>query len=228
MEPIPQPVKVEVAAADEEIVRLVNLGEHRFYEMIIRRYNQRLYRIARGMNIPDADCDDLIQQTYISAFENLKQFRGESRFSTWLTRILINHCLMFKRKPKRHAEDTLDLIEKFSSSMISDLPGPDDSLFRSEMKKLLEEAIGHLQEEQRIVYVMRELEGLSVKETSECLGLTESNVKVRLHRAKAALRTYLERYMKRGDIFEFGNHRCDCVVANTMALIQKSSPPAVS
>src|ERR1017187_1842715 len=197
---------------DEEIISLVRSGQHQYYETIMRRYNQRLYRVARGMNIRDADCDDLIQQTFINAFEKLGQFKGESKFSTWLTRILINQCLMDKRRKKLLInDDILENPEKMERAFNNTNNSPEKDMIREEMKKILEEAIEYLPEDFRTVYLMRDVEEMSVKETAACLSISESNVKIRLFRAKAILKNYLERYLKPEDIFEFGNHRCDAV-----------------
>jgi RNA polymerase sigma-70 factor (ECF subfamily) len=211
---------------DEEIISLVRSGQHQYYETIMRRYNQRLYRVARGMNIRDADCDDLIQQTFINAFEKLGQFKGESKFSTWLTRILINQCLMDKRRKKLLInDDILENPEKMERAFNNTNNSPEKDMIREEMKKILEEAIEYLPEDFRTVYLMRDVEEMSVKETAACLSISESNVKIRLFRAKAILKNYLERYLNPEDIFEFGNHRCDAVVEGVMNFILSSAKP---
>jgi RNA polymerase sigma factor (sigma-70 family) len=211
---------ITAKTSDEDIIELVKAGKAYLYEKLMRRYNQRLYRIAKGMNITDADCDDLIQQTYINAYEKLGQFKGESKFSTWLTRILINQCLMHKRRKKVMITDEItENIENMEKVLNRTNTSPEKEMLQEEMRKILEDAIEYLPEDYKTVYMMREVEGMSVKETSDCLGLTESNVKVRLFRAKAVMKDYIERYFKPGEIFEFGNCRCDKVVAAVMGIL---------
>jgi len=206
--------------SDEEIISLVKEGKSQYYEVTMRRYNQRLYRVAKGMNIIDADCDDIIQQSFINAYQKLSQFKGESKFSTWLTRILINECLMHKRRKKLVInEDILENPEVMEKAFNQTNNSPEKDMIQEEMKKILEEAIEYLPEDFRTVYMMREVEEMSVKETAECLNISESNVKIRLFRAKAVLKNYLERYLKPGEIFEFGNWRCDAVVEGVMKFI---------
>jgi RNA polymerase sigma factor (sigma-70 family) len=206
--------------SDEDIIALVKGGQVMHYEKIMRRYNQRLYRIAKGMNIRDADCDDLIQQAYINAYEKLHQFKGESKFSTWLTRILINQCLMHKRRKNIMISDEIsDNMEKMERALNKTNTAPENELVQAEIRKILEDAIEYLPEDFKTVYMMREVEGMSVKETSECLAITESNVKIRLYRAKAVMKDYIERYFKAGEIFEFGNCRCDAVVSAVMGIL---------
>ena len=204
---------------DSEIVTEVLNGNTRQYEEIMRRYNQRLYRIARGMGISDDQCEDMLQETYISAYRSIENYRNEAAFSTWLTRILINCCLMHKRKNGRVMQLPLSEYEKAEPSSYEDSPEP--ILLRKEITKLIEKGISNLAEKQRIVYMMREAEGLSVKETAEALNYTEANVKVQLHRAKARLRTYLEKQLGENDVFTFGNERCDRVVKYVLMQIER-------
>lgn len=207
--------KINAASTDEEIIKRIILGESRLFENIMQRYNQRLYRTARAYRIPDADCDDLLQQSYINAYEKLDQFRGDAKFSTWLTRILINNCLMYKRvrqplqdEISTQLENIIPLAEKFST--------PEKKLMQKEMKQLLESAIEKLPDDYRTVYIMREIEDLNVKETADCLGLSESNVKIRLHRAKILLRAQLEQFFNKKDILEYGNARCAALTEKVM------------
>lgn len=207
--------KINTASTDEEIIKRIMLGEGRLFGEIMQRYNQRLYRTARAYKIPDADCDDLLQQSYINAYENLHQFRNDAKFSTWLTRIVINNCLMFKRRQQPiqdeislQLENMIPLAEKFST--------PDKKLMQKEMKQLLESAIEKLPDDYRTVYIMREIEDLNVKETADCLGLSESNVKIRLHRAKILLRAALENFFTKKDILEYGNARCAALTVKVM------------
>jgi RNA polymerase sigma factor (sigma-70 family) len=207
-------------ASDTELISYIKNGETAPYELIMQRYNQRLYRVARSFGITDGDCDDLIQQSYINAYEKLDQFKGDSQFSTWLTRILINQCLMHKRRKKiLITDDITDRPEELEMSLNQINNSPEKLLIQEELKKILEEAIEYLPEDYRIVYLMREVESMSVKETSETLDISESNVKIRLFRAKALLKNFLERYLKPDEIFEFGQNRCNTIVQKVMEYI---------
>jgi RNA polymerase sigma factor (sigma-70 family) len=207
---------------DEMIIASVKKGNITHFEILMRRYNQRLYRIAKGMNVQDADCDDLIQQTYINAYEKIDQFKGDAKFSTWLTRILINQCLMLKRRKNIIMDvDMLENNEAMEDAFNRTNASPEKEMIREEMKKILEEAIEYLPQDFKTVYLMREVEGMSVKETAECLNITESNVKIRLFRAKAVMKDYIERYFTPAEIFEFGNCRCDKVVGFLMEHLAK-------
>jgi len=209
-------------ATDEEIVSMVMEGNVYPFELLTKRYNQRLYRVARGMNINDADCDDLIQQTFINAYEKIASFRGEAKFSTWLTRILINHCKMHHRKKNVVIDtDIMENPEIMEQALNKTNTNPENDMLQAELKKILEEAIEYLPEDYRTVYLLREVEGMNVKETAQCLAISESNVKIRLFRAKAVLKNYLERYFTPSDIFEFGNHRCDAVTKRVMVHIME-------
>lgn len=215
-------IPVQHVLTDMEVVARVTAGEKELFELLMRRYNQRLYRTARAYSIPDSDCDDLIQQSYIKAYQSLSHFRGDAQFSTWITRILINECLMYKRKSKA-LTDVSDQ-EEWDSSLPGDLLTPERSMLREELRELLESAIEKLPEEYRMVYMMREVEELSVKETADCLSITEGNVKVRLHRARNLLRKQLEHYFSHEKgVFEFGSVRCDRLVARTMQMLMEDN-----
>jgi RNA polymerase sigma factor (sigma-70 family) len=216
----------EIFQTNEEIVEAVRAGEVALFAVLMKRHNQKLYRVARGMGIPSLDCDDLIQQAYIQAYLKLPQYRGESAVTTWLTRIFINQCLMFLRKqrPSISADGELEGLTS------DDLPNvvtrqtltPEKELLRREMRTLLEEAIENLPEEYRIIYVMREVEEMSVRDIATSLDLTEANVKVRMHRARKLLQNELRNYIEPFEIFEFGNRRCDAVVANVLEAIEET------
>lgn len=202
---------------EEDIIELIKSGEKELYELIMRKYNQRLYRIARAMVKNDSDVEDILQETYLKAYEKLSQFQNKSQFSTWLIRILINHANASLNK-RKHFSNSVS-IEEVSEDQFQDPSSNsvEPNISNDELKKILEEAIDNLPENMRCVYVMREVEGLSVAETAECLALSEENVKTRLHRAKAILKDELYKRTK-GDIevFRFGLERCDKLVLTVM------------
>ncbi|MBX9852273.1 MAG: RNA polymerase sigma factor [Cytophagaceae bacterium] len=206
---------------EEEIIHSILKGEKELYELIMRKYNQRLYRIARAMVKDEAEVEDILQDTYLKAFENLKQFEGRSQFSTWVTRILINNSNASLNKRKR-VDGSIEIESRLEHQSDNLYETPDQHMSAIELKKILEEAIDKLPENLRNVYVMREVEGLHVSETAECLSISEENVKTRLHRAKSLLKEELYRRSK-GDIevFRFGLERCDRIVLSVMCQLGK-------
>jgi RNA polymerase sigma factor (sigma-70 family) len=202
----------EMAAAltDEEIIQRVISGEKQLYEHIIRKYNQRLYRICLSIVNEDRDIEDIMQNAYVNAYRQLESFKGKASFSTWLTRILINESLLWKKKRKR-------VVEGVDTE--ADHKTPLKELMNKELKAVLEKAVSSLPEKYRTIFVMREVEDMSVKETMDVLSLTEANVKVRLNRAKDMLRDTLSGFYNSREMFEFNLVRCDRIVENVFARI---------
>jgi len=205
---------------DSDIIARVIMGEKNLFAVIVRRYNQRLYRIAYSMVNNDAEAEDILQVTYIKAYENLRQFEFKAGFATWLTRILINESL-FRIKKRTHPVTITDTMMDNPGHGNSEekVKTPFSSAVNHELKIVLEEAILNLPEKYRTVFVMREIEGMNIVETCECLELTESNVKVRLNRAKAMLRIALFEIYKKDDIMHFYLTRCNRVVEQVMRCI---------
>lgn len=199
---------------DEEIVRRVVGGETALFEILMRRYNQRVYRAVRAIVRNDDDAEDVMQQAYINAFVHLRQFAERAKFSTWLTRIAVNEALAKIRKRDLQSEDNM-------SELLSPAPSPEEQAAASEMRGVVESEIAALPENYRSVLMLREIEGLSTAETADVLSVAEDVVKTRLHRARTMLRDRL--FQRAGVTFEslfaFGNARCDRVVANVMAKI---------
>jgi len=197
--------------SDFELIDRILSGEKRAFEWIIRRYNQTLFRIGRSMLHNEAEAEDAMQSCYIKAFEHLHAFERRSSFATWLTRIMINECKAQLLKMNRTREE----MNKPTHSQA--MPAtPDHVLVNKELGHALEHAISNLPEKYRLVFMLREIEGVSIKETAEILDLEESNVKVRLNRAKSMLRTDLHAYGK-DQVYAFHLSRCDRMVANVMA-----------
>jgi RNA polymerase sigma-70 factor (ECF subfamily) len=207
---------------DEAVVQQVLAGETALYEILMRRYNQRLYRMARAILRNDAEAEDVMQDAYVRAYQHLRQFAGKSSFATWLTRIAIHEALARKRRRGRLEElDALPQNGESMSILQSPGPTPEDGTARSQMRELLEHAIERLPEAYRTVVVMREVEEMSVAETAAGLGLTEAVVKTRLHRAHAMLRKeiYSRAKGKANELYQFQAPRCDRVVKNVFARI---------
>lgn len=210
---------------DEEVVRRVLEGDTAVFELIMRRYNQRLYRIARSILRDDAEAEDVVQDAYVRAYEHLNQFAGLAKFSTWLSRIAVHEALARARRRDRIEE--LDAMPETNPYQPTEPveASPERLASNAEVRTLLEDAIASLPLNYRTVFVMREVEELTTEETAETLDLTIENVKIRLHRAKAMLRREL--YARAGanaaQAYPFPATRCDRLVAAVMARITAKS-----
>ncbi|HVY73609.1 MAG TPA: RNA polymerase sigma factor, partial [Puia sp.] len=203
-------------ATDAELIARIISGEKELYALIIRRYNTRLYRVGMSMINDDVEVEDIMQATYIRAYENLRSFEFRSALATWLTRILINECLLRMRKRKWFIPTD---GENPQTEIKSTMHTPASRAVNTELRGILEEAVRGLPEKYRTVFVMREIEDMSVAETQSCLDISAVNVKVRLNRAKALLRTALSRYYDKEDILQFHNARCDRMVETVIQRI---------
>ena len=218
----------EAGLSDEDVVARVRSGDTAVFEILMRRYNQRLFRAARAILRDDADAEDAVQQAYLAAYAHLDQFAGTARFSTWLTRIAIREALGKLRTRKRRGEVELDVQQE--ETMMKDEPdeSPEQYANRRELSGILEAAVDGLPEIYRVVFMMREVEQLSTQETADVLELSEDAVKVRLHRARGMLRDSL---MSRVDgalpgTFPFMGERCDRIVAAVLSRLPPRLPPA--
>jgi RNA polymerase sigma-70 factor (ECF subfamily) len=204
---------------DEEVVRRVLAGDGASFEILMRRHNQRVYRAIRAVLRGDsADVEDAMQQSYLQAYRSLAGFQGASSFATWLTRIALNVALGIVRR-QRVAADLAPEVGEMTGGARDE--GPEAGVARREAAELLERAVGRLGDEHRVVFMLREVEQLSTAETAEALDLTEENVKVRLHRARLALRELLtdEVGASAPQAFTFLAPRCDRVVNAVLAAL---------
>jgi RNA polymerase sigma-70 factor (ECF subfamily) len=194
-------------------------GETVLFELLVRRYNQRIYRTVRSVVRDDSDAEDVMQQAYVNAYVHLHQFEGRASFSTWLTRIAINEALARVHPHGLRVVDNVD--ESIMDSFESTEPDPERQAATTELRGIVESEIAALPENYRCVVMLREVEGLSTAETAECLGVQEDVVKTRLYRARTILRDNL--YRKAGltfdGLFTFGQSRCDRTVASVMARV---------
>jgi RNA polymerase sigma-70 factor, ECF subfamily len=211
--------------ADEVIVDRVRGGDTAIYEILVRRHNQRLYRTIRAILRSDSDVEDVMQQAYVDAYLHLDQFKGQAQFSTWLTRIAVNRAIRSGQGERRQlglVSNDVDLaLERTPSSDLD----PEHTMYGHELKTVLESLIDDLPEPFRLVFVMREVEGLSTAETASSLSINEETVKTRLHRAKRLLRDHLDRRIGPAarEAYPFHLSRCDRVVAGVMRRVM---PPA--
>jgi RNA polymerase sigma-70 factor, ECF subfamily len=210
---------------DQEIVTRVRAGDTGLYEIIMRRYNQRLYRVTRAILRDESEAEDVIQDAYVRAYQHLDQFAGHAPFSIWLTRIAVHEALrrlQQRRRSQQFDERGQDEDGFMNSSRTSTAdaviaetsPDPEQRAAIAELGKLLEEAVLDLPAPYRTVIMLRDIEELSTAETATALELTEENVKVRLHRGRALMRDHL--FARVGpsckSAFPFMGANCDRVV----------------
>ena len=215
---------LDLSMEDPEVVRRVLAGETELFEIIMRRYNQRLYRAARAILGDDAEAEQVMQEAYFLAYTHLAQFAEKAKFSTWLTKIAVNEALGRLRRRARFVDfDSLTESEKGDRMLISAERTPEQKVLNSELKSLLEESVERLPEHYRSVLVMRDVEGLDTAETSECLGISEEAVKTRLHRARSLMRQqlYARAGVTRPELFSFQKPRCDRMVAAVFEKIKE-------
>jgi RNA polymerase sigma-70 factor (ECF subfamily) len=207
--------------SDAEIIQQVLAGNTALFELLMRRYNERIYRAARSIVRDEQEAEDIMQQAYVNAFTHLRQFNGSAQFSTWLTRIAINEALARVRRRGRYEafDDDLSNVEPFMST--NPVQSPERQAFAGELRGLLEWAIDTLPDGMREVFVLRDVEGLSTAEVADSLEVSEDVVKTRLSRGRAALRrALLERTgASAPEAFRFYRPRCDRVVQQVLARI---------
>ena len=210
------PVLMEAVSGlnDEEIVRRVLDGETALFELIVRRYNQRLFRTTRAILRDDDAAEDAMQEAYLRAFAKLDQFAGEAKFSTWLTRIAVYEALgrLRKNRFEEELDETMDVEDN-----------PERAAYGRELQSAIEQAVDSLPPMYRTIFVMREMNELSVAETADCLGITQENVKTRLHRARTLLQTRLEQTIGSASVhaFSYMGSRCDRMTAAVMERINQ-------
>jgi RNA polymerase sigma-70 factor (ECF subfamily) len=203
-------------AGDLALVRRALAREPDAFRAIIKTYNQRLYRIARGVMRNDAEAEDVVQEAYMRAFASLGAFRGEASLSTWLSRIVINEALGRLRKRKRLVampENPEAQIIRFPLNPSESNPGddPERTMAQRQILGLVERATDSLPDVYRTVFVARVIEGLSIEETADLLGVRPETVKTRLHRARALVRKALDDEIGPVllDAFPFAGRRCE-------------------
>lgn len=212
----------DISLTDDAIISRVLLGKTDEYEILIRRYNNLLYKTAKGILTEENDVEDVMQEAYIRGYEKLHQFRKEARFPTWLTRILINCALQQLSKLKGRQLLSLDVLERNDINSLQETQDESiDPAVGENLKKALEAAINHLPEKYRLVFILREVEHTSVTDVAEIIGISEDNVKIRLHRAKVMLKDMLRSEASSLEIFEFHASRCALIAKRVMSSIER-------
>jgi RNA polymerase sigma-70 factor (ECF subfamily) len=223
----PQPRTGSLSALDDgALIARMNQGDQAAFEALMRRYNGRLFRIARAILKDDAEAEDALQDAYLDVLRHAGEFQGASQVGTWLTRITINQALMRLRKQRRDRTVVpFDAREtRMESPPESRMEPPPETLWRQELRVMLERRIDELPVAFRTVFIMREVEDMTVEETATCLGVPPATVRTRLFRARALLRESLARDLDTAstDVFSFAGERCDRIVANVLARATRS------
>lgn len=225
--------KVLTAADDDQsLVRGVREGDRHAFELLMRRYNRRLFRLAWATLRDEADAMDALQEAYLNAYRSIGGFRGESTLATWLSRLVLNECLAKQRRNLRR-ENVVPMVSAEAhmtavAAVADSSEPPEKTIGREQMRGMLERKVSELPETFRVVFVLRSVEELSVEETGQILGIPEETVRSRHFRARGLLRESLARDadLAERDLFEFDGPRCDSVVANVLARLE--SGPADS
>lgn len=209
--------------SDDDLVSRVRAGETSLYEMLMRRYNQRLFRVIRSVVMNEGEAEDVLQEAWVRAYEHLGQFEGRASFATWMTRIAFHEALARTKRAKRWValENPGGEIMAEADRRQSESETPEAQAVRSQLAQMLEAAVDGLPDAYRSVFVLREVEQLSTSETAECLELSEEAVKTRLHRSRALLRRDLEDRLGPAipEAYGFLGARCDRVVRRVLERI---------
>ena len=208
------------SADDQALVGRVVAGDHAAFEMLMRRHNRRLYRLARAALRNDAEAEDALQDAYLHAYQTLQQFRGEASLATWLSRLVLNECFGRLRRTRRR-DNVIPIVSsptEMDTIADTDQDRPDRVTDRAQFRALIESKLDELPQEFRLAFVLRSIEELSVEEAAKILEIPEATVRSRHFRAKSLLRESLARELDLAerDVFEFGGAHCDRIVAGVL------------
>ena len=203
------------------IIERVLKGEKSAFEQIVRKYNADLYKVGRSYNFSHEDSQDLMQDTFIAAYKHLSQFRGNSSLKTWIIRIMLNNCFHKKQKAGYKNETSREIHENARPMFGSTHNDTNHQVQNRELGRMIEQALAEIPADYRMVFSLREINGLNVAETAGLLQISESNVKVRLNRARAMLRNAIERTYPATELFEFHAVYCNAMAEKVMTIIYK-------
>lgn len=209
---------------EEELIKKIVDGDKTLFEVLIRRYNSVLYKLARCYGFNHQDAEDIMQETHVSAYTNLKNFQHKASYKTWVSKILIHKCVYklsygyFKNEHPGTNEMNDQVKPVFNQSRM----GTEKTILNKELSKVLEKSLEEIPLTYRTVFILREVEGFSTNETAELMNSTPVNVKVRLNRAKTLLQKKLEGFYSSTDIYEFNAIFCDALVKRVINQIEKT------
>lgn len=228
-----QAVETDPPLDDIELARRIGGADEAAFETVMRRYNGRLFRVARSILKDDSEAEDALQEAYLAAYQHIAEFRGGAKLSTWLTRIVINQALGRLRKQKRAGVIVLfadrpcnEANEEESAMAQAETESPESATLRAEVRRLLEQKIDALPAAFSTVFILREVEELTVAETAECLSIPDATVRTRLFRAKAMLRESLalEFGLETANVYGFAGERCDRIVRAVLDRLRRRAP----
>jgi RNA polymerase sigma-70 factor (ECF subfamily) len=221
-----RPARSLADATEAELVAAARARDEAAVRELIRRMNPRLFRVARGIVSSEAEAEEVVQEAYLAAFTRLETFRAESSFATWITRIALNAAMMRGRRTRPHEEYDTVTEDKPASDTVLPFPGsgadqPDAALGQRQVRELLERAVAELPPELRVVFLLRESEGMSTLAIARDLSLNPVTVKTRLFRARLKMRRSIERRLRGGfdAIFPFGGARCAAMADRVVAAL---------
>jgi len=230
----PAPAHALASLDDAALAACVARDDHAAFEALMRRHNGRLFRVARAILKNETEAEDALQDAYLDGYRHMADFRGGAQLTTWLTRIVINQALMRLRRRRR--DRVVVPLREPPGTERGDAPDPEVAdaalesppavVLRDELRRLLERRIDDLPVAFRTVFVMRDVEDMSVQETADCLAIPASTVRTRLFRARALLREALARDLDAATVavFDFAGERCDRIVAGALARVRALSP----
>jgi len=213
-----------VAESDGALVARIVAGDHAAFATVMRRYNRRLYRLARATLRDGAEAEDALQDAYIHAFRCLAQYRHECALATWLSRLVLNECFARLRRTSRRqkvVQITTAPSKREFDNVADQAERPDAAAVRSQMRALIQGKVDDLPVDFRLVFVLRCMEEMSVEDVAQYLQVPEATVRSRYFRARALLREALGHEIETAerDVYEFGGARCDGIVATVMSRI---------
>jgi len=218
-----QTTKQADTISEIELINRIIKGENELFEILIRRNNPYLYKLGMSYGYRHEDVEDLMQEAFIAAYLNLEKFEARSSFKTWITRIMLNQCYQKAQKLSFKFEKANDVLNEKTTPMFESNQSTDTyrSVLNNELSNVIVGALTSIPLEYRMVFSLRELNGMSTAETAETLDISETNVKVRLNRAKQMLREKVEKMYTPEDIFEFNLIYCNKIVSGVMKAISK-------
>lgn len=220
---------------EAELLAHLRDGRSSAYAALMRRNNQRLYRLARGILRDDAEAEEAVQESYVRAFTHLDGFKGEASLATWLARIVVNEALgrLRRRRPTVDIDDVAETLADAAPTLVPGEPSPEQAMARLEIRRAIEKAVDGLPAAFRSVFILRAIEQMSIDETAACLGIPGETVKTRLHRANKLLRQSLATQFGAmlDGTFPFLGARCDRLISAVLARLglpadaSASAPP---
>jgi len=206
---------------ETEIIERIVAGEKPLYEIIVRRFNPYLYKIGRSYNYNHEDTQDLMQDTFVDAYKNLSRFEARASFKTWISRIMVNNCYRKKEKSSFKNEKMQEINENAKPLFQHSDNEPHKIVQNHELRYVIEEALAKIPHDYRMVFSLREVNGMNVAETAELLHISEANVKVKLNRSKNMLKAIIEKSYAPAELFEFHAVYCNAMAEKVMQRINE-------